>query len=273
MALANRATLFILLLGLIAGYHGPVYPSEPSPKAAKPAAKKAVSAPAHGHAHWSYEGKDGPESWGKLSKEYALCAKGQTQSPIDIRGGIEVDLPELKLNYRPSKFSVVNNGHTIQVAYKAGGSLTHLGKTYQLLQIHFHLPSEEKINGKSFPMVAHLVHKDDAGNLAVIASLMDVGAENAFVQDVWNHIPLLVNQPTEPVDAMIDLNELLPTRREYFTYMGSLTTPPCSENVLWFVFRDTVQVSRDQIAVFSKIYPHNARPIQPTNTRMIKKSR
>ncbi len=273
MTLTRNVTATLLTLGLGIVSYGTAHSSDPAPKVTKPAVKAKTAPGTHAHAHWSYEGKDGPESWGKLSKDYALCANGQTQSPIDIRGGIEVDLPELKLNYRPSKFSVVNNGHTIQVTYKAGGSLTHSGKTYQLVQVHFHLPSEEKINGKSFPMVAHLVHKDDAGNLAVIASLMDIGAENAFVQRVWNHIPLIPNQPIDPVDATIDLNELLPSRREYFNYMGSLTTPPCSENVLWFVFRDTVQVSRDQISVFSKIYPNNARPIQPTNARMIKTSR
>lgn len=273
MATVRKTTATACLMGFSALFSGVAQASEPAPASAKPAAKAKSHAATHAHAHWSYDGKDGPDNWGKLSKDYALCDKGQTQSPIDIREGIEVDLPALKFDYRPSKFSVTNNGHTIQVAYKSGGSLTHLGKTYQLVQLHFHLPAEERINGKSFPMVAHLVHKDNAGNLAVIASLMDVGAENSFVQKVWNHIPLVVNQSVDPPDVTIDLNQLLPTKRDYFNYMGSLTTPPCSENVLWFVFKDTVQVSRDQLAVFSKIYPNNARPIQPTNARLIKESR
>ncbi len=225
------------------------------------------------HPHWAYDGAHGPSEWGKLAAAYGLCSKGSTQSPIDIRDGVGLDLPELKFDYRPSKFSVVNNGHTIQVAYSAGGTLTHLGKAYQLVQLHFHRPSEERINGKSFAMVAHLVHKDASGNLAVVAALMDPGPENPFIQQVWNHLPLLVNEPVAPESPLIDLNQLLPAERGYFNYMGSLTTPPCSENVLWFVLQKPVNVSEEQIAVFSKIYPHNARPIQPTNARLIKESR
>jgi len=166
---------------------------------------------------------------------------------------------------------IVDNGHTVQVALDAG-SLTVTGKTYEFVQFHFHKPSEEKINGQGFDMVAHLVHRADDGKLAVVAVLLERGAENPFIQTLWNNLPLERQQEVR-VAASLDLNALLPANRNYFTYMGSLTTPPCSEGVLWLVMKQPVAVSPDQIAVFSRLYPRNARPIQPVAGRLIKEGR
>lgn len=248
------------------------------PARARVVSRKAAMAPegrmelSHSaHVHWSYEGMGGPENWSKLDSANSACASGQRQSPIDIRDGIKVDLEPIRFDYRPSAFRIVDNGHTVQVSLN-GGSLTVTGKTYEFVQFHFHKPSEEKINGQSFDMVAHLVHKADDGKLAVVAVLLERGAENPFIQTLWNNLPLERNQEVQ-VAASIDLGALLPASRNYYTYMGSLTTPPCTEGVLWLVMKQPVAVSPEQIAIFSRLYPRNARPIQPAAGRLIKEGR
>ena len=226
----------------------------------------------HAHIHWDYEGAGGPENWSKLDPKNKVCAIGDRQSPIDIKDGIKVDLEPIKFNYRPSTFRIVDNGHTVQVEI-GESSISLTGKTYELVQFHFHRPSEEKVNGQRFDMVAHLVHKADDGQLAVVAVLLERGTENAFIQTLWNNMPLEKNLPVAPPTAIIDLNTLLPAARNYYTYMGSLTTPPCSEGVLWLVMKQPVQVSPDQINIFSRLYKNNARPIQPAAGRLIKEGR
>ena len=223
------------------------------------------------HIHWSYEGLGGPENWHKLDPGNAACASGLRQSPIDIRDGIKVDLEPIRFDYRPSSFRIIDNGHTVQVGLN-GGTLTVTGKTYEFVQFHFHKPSEEKVNGQSFDMVAHLVHKADDGKLAVVAVLLERGAENPFIQTLWNSLPLERNLEVQ-VAAPIDLNALLPAGRNYYTYMGSLTTPPCTEGVLWLVMKQPVAVSPEQISIFSRLYPRNARPVQPGAGRLIKEGR
>ena len=250
--------------------HGPVARTRPV-RAAK--AEVAVEpAEAHSHIHWDYEGEGRPENWSKLDPRNKLCATGDRQSPIDIRDGIKVDLEPIQFDYRPSLFRIVDNGHTVQVGL-GNGSLTITGKTYELVQFHFHRPSEERINGRGFDMVAHLVHKSYDGQLAVVAVLMERGAENAFIQTLWNNLPLEKNVEVLPPTATVDLSTFLPASRNYYTYMGSLTTPPCSEGVLWLVMRQPVQVSAEQIAIFSRLYRNNARPIQPAAGRLIKEGR
>lgn len=226
----------------------------------------------HAHIHWSYEGLGGPENWAGLDPKNRLCATGQRQSPIDIKDGIKVDLEPIKFNYRPSTFRLVDNGHTLQVEV-GDGSFTLTGKTYELVQFHFHRPSEEKIGGRRFDMVAHLVHRADDGQLAVVAVLLEQGPENPFIQTLWNHIPLEKNRPVEPPSALIDLGTLIPAAPGYYAYMGSLTTPPCSEDVLWLVMKQPAPISREQIDIFGRLYRNNARPIQPASGRLIKESR
>lgn len=224
------------------------------------------------HVHWGYAGLGAPENWGRIPGN-ATCGLGNRQSPIDIRGGIKVDLEAIKFDYRPSQFRITDNGHTVQVDVGEGNTLTLTGRTYQLVQFHFHRPSEERVNGKAYDMVAHLVHRDFDNNLAVVAVLMEMGADNPFIQTLWNYMPLEVGMSVEPPDVTIDLNQLLPEKRTYYTYMGSLTTPPCTENVLWMVMKHPVPVSLQQIGIFARLYPHNARPVQPANDRLIKESR
>lgn len=237
--------------------------------------KPAEAEPSHEpvHVHWGYAGPGGPEHWGKLKPEYAVCATGKRQSPIDIRGAIKVDLEPIQFDYKPTQFRITDNGHTIAVEVAEGNRITLTGKTYELQQIHFHRPSEERINGKSYDMVAHFVHKSFEGERAVLAVLMEKGAEHPQIQTLWNYMPLEVGMSVEPPGVVLDLAKLLPERREYYTYLGSLTTPPCSEGVLWLVLKQPIAVSAEQIAIFARLYPMNARPVQPTNNRLIKESR
>jgi carbonic anhydrase len=221
--------------------------------------------------HWDYEGEFGPDNWGKINPAWAQCGKGSRQSPIDIRDGIKVNLDEIDFDYRPSTFSEIDNGHTVQVNL-AGGNFINLGvERYELVQFHFHRPSEERINGKGTEMVIHLVHRGAGGKLAVVAVLLERGKPNEAIQTVWNNIPLEKGQLGSPgVD--LDPLELLPNRREYYTYMGSLTTPPCTENVLWLVMKQPMTASPAQMALFSRLYPLNARPVQASEGRMVKES-
>ncbi|MEH0167761.1 carbonic anhydrase [Paucibacter sp. JuS9] len=224
--------------------------------------------------HWGYAGDIGPERWAELTPEYRQCAIGTRQSPIDIRDGIKVDLTPITFNYKPSSFSVLDNGHTVQVNMAAGNSLEVMGKRYALQQFHFHRPAEERINGRSFEMVAHLVHKDSEGKLAVLAVLFEQGSDESkqpVVQTVWANLPLEKHEVLAGPGQM-DLSELLPADKAYYTFMGSLTTPPCSEGVLWLVMRQPVALSAAQLNVFARLYPMNARPVQAGSGRLIKES-
>ncbi len=254
--------------------HAPAPKPKKAPRPAGYMLELAHSEPAmqHAHIHWDYEGAGGPENWAKLDEKNKVCAIGARQSPIDIKDGIKVDLEPIKFTYRPSTFRIVDNGHTVQVEV-GDSSISLTGKTYELIQFHFHRPSEEKVNGQRFDMVVHLVHKADDGQLAVVAVLLERGNENPFIQTLWNNMPLEKNQPVAPPSITVDLNALLPASRNYYTYIGSLTTPPCSEGVLWLVMKQPQQVSQDQINIFSRLYKNNARPIQPASGRLIKEGR
>jgi carbonic anhydrase len=218
---------------------------------------------------WDYAGAAGPDAWGRLG--YETCARGQRQSPIDIRGGIAVDLEPIRFDYRPGAFSVIDNGHTVEVDVAPGSSITVTGHRYELQQFHFHRPSEERVDGRQFDMSVHLVHKDAEGRLAVVAVLLDRGSAQPVVQAVWNNLPLEKHEAVR-ADTPLDPAQLLPDDRRYYTYMGSLTTPPCSEGVLWMVMQHPVPLSPEQLSIFARLYPMNARPIQQADGRLIKQS-
>lgn len=221
---------------------------------------------------WSYDGEEGPTHWGDLKPDYAVCKLGQRQSPIDIRHAKLERLPAIQFNYGPSPLKIINNGHTIQVNYQPGSFITVSGTRYELRQFHFHHPSEEKIDGKPDDMVIHLVHADDKGRLAVIAVLLDRGTPNPAIQKLWEHLPR--TEGKEEVVAGVEINaaSLLPESRGYYTFDGSLTTPPCSESVTWLVLKTPVDISADQIQSFARWYPNNARPTQASNDRLIRES-
>lgn len=244
---------------------GPVKPAKA--EAAK-TAKSAKTAP------WGYAGDIGPDRWAELAPENKLCAVGLRQSPIDLREGLAVDLEPIAFDYRASSFSVLDDGHTVQVNVAPGNGLTVMGRRYELVEFHFHRPSEERVNGRQFDMVAHLTHKDAQGRLAVVAVLLERGPDNKpqpLVQTVWANLPLEKGEALQ-AQVQVDLNQLLPAERGYYTYMGSLTTPPCSEGVLWMVLRQPVPLTAQQIGVFARLYPMNARPLQAGSGRLIKES-
>jgi carbonic anhydrase len=227
-----------------------------------------------GEVHWSYEGETGPQNWGKLKPEFSACAIGKRQSPINIEESATLQGPAepLQFNYTASSGTVVNNGHTIQVDVAGDNTLTVRGSTYRLLQFHFHTPSEEQVNYRNSAMVAHLVHKNNEGQLAVVAVLLDPGVVNALIGKVWTYMPLDTNDRVRMPLGIIDMNELLPNDQRYFQFIGSLTTPPCTEGVLWMVMKQPTQLGREQIRMFQQLFPSNARPVQPVNGRAVRQA-
>jgi carbonic anhydrase len=223
---------------------------------------------------WAYEGDRGPAAWGKLHPSYSACEKGRFQSPIDIRDGVGVDLPSIKFDFKPSKFRLVDSGKTIEVHYLEGGAVSVMGHYHRLTHIEFRHPAEERINGKSFGMSMQLHLRDMQGRLAAVSVLLvPSGSENPFIQQIWNHIPLVRNEPVAPPDVMLNIADALPKDQAYYTYMGSLTTPPCTEGVTWYVLKNPVAVSAEQIGIFARLYPNNSRPLQASSSRLIKESR
>lgn len=228
----------------------------------------------HGSAHWEYEGENGPAAWGKMQPEFSTCSLGRRQSPVHITDADTLVGPAeaLQLRYMPSTASVVNNGHTIQVDLDPASpnTLTVRGSTYKLVQFHFHHPAEERINYKGYSMVAHLVHKNDQNQLAVVAVLMDPGQTSAFINKVWTYMPLDNQDRVQMPPGALNVTDLLPPDLRYYQFLGSLTTPPCTEGVLWLVLKTPVTLSPEQLRLFSKLFPNNARPTQPLNNRVVR---
>ncbi len=225
---------------------------------------------AHSSINWGYEGKTGPAYWDCLSEEFALCGSGKQQSPIDITDSIKANLPPLRFNYHPIPLIIENNGHTIQVTADKAGTLKIGDSAYQLVQFHFHTPSEEAINGKRTDMVIHLVHQNIQGELAVIAVLLKTGPlANTCIETLWNVMPKTPGE-AQHHEVQIDINELLPMdQKNYYTFAGSLTTPPCTEGVKWVILKQTVSISPTQLAEYQAVYTENARPLQPLNDRKV----
>jgi len=244
--------------------------------AAAPMHAPAEHAKADSHAqhevHWGYEGEGGPEQWGTLKKEYLACGEGAQQSPtnIDAKAAIATKVGDIAFNYQPSPLEIVNNGHTVQVNFAPGSSIQFKGKTFELLQFHFHSPSEHQIDYRYFDMEAHLVHKSADGALAVIGVMLERGESNPVMDAVWEHIPHEINKPKSVVGALVNAETLLPANRNaYYHYMGSLTTPPCSEIVNWIVMQDSISVTDGQVTTFVNTVGENNRPAQPMHRRQV----
>ncbi len=219
-------------------------------------------------AHWAYEGHGGPAEWGMLSPEYAACSMGREQSPVDLSKPIAAIIGDPLTAWRPVPLRVQNNGHTIQVDCGGGGSLMLDGKSYDLLQFHFHHPSEHTVDGAFFDMECHFVHKAADGGLAVLGVMIAKGGANAALEAIWQVMP---GKGGESVtgSSMLDPSMLLPRDPVTFRYAGSLTTPPCSEVVQWVVYRQAITASAEQLAAFARLFPNNARPVQPLNRRKL----
>ena len=223
------------------------------------------------NAHWGYSGHAGPEHWGQLDPKFSICAEGKNQSPVNLTGMVESDLSPITINYKPGGHEIVNNGHTIQVNYKTGSSIMVNGNVFELKQFHFHAPSENTIEGHSYPMEAHFVHIDKDGRIAVIAVMFKVGQKSAELEKAWEHMPGNAGGKSV-LPQYVDAKILLPHSHDYYRFNGSLTTPPCTEGVWWLVMKLYQTASRPQIDKFIHTMQHpNNRPLQPLNARAILK--
>lgn len=223
------------------------------------------------NANWTYEGKTGPLRWGKLDPAYAACSKGNEQSPIDIHGAhLNKALQPIQFHYIAGAVTLEHNGHTIVAHVNPGSYIVANGVRYNLVEYSFKHPGEETVKGKLSDMSVQLLHKSDDGKLAIIAVRLieNQNAPNATLAALWAHLPTAPGK-TEKIADMINPGGFLPLDRGYWTYMGSLTTPPCTEGVRWFVLEQQVTLSRDQLRVFSALFKMNTRETQDANERKI----
>lgn len=223
----------------------------------------------HHGAHWGYDGEVGPAHWGELAPEFAACRDGRNQSPVNIAATIDGPLPALDFSYSSQAESIFNNGHTVQLSFAGGSTLTVDGVAFTLKQIHFHTPSENQVDGVSYPLEAHLVHASSDGQLAVVAVFYEQGDADPSLTKIWSQLPTTVSDPL-PLSPTVTAAELLPTSHDYYRYSGSLTTPPCSEGVRWLVMKEHKKITAPQVERFLAIVGHpNNRPVQPYNARQV----
>lgn len=231
-------------------------------------------------AHWGYEANNGPDTWGAMDPEWILCAEGLAQSPIDLANAMEIKLPgvdidvlseqEVEVLNQAGVISALDNGHTIQINAKTGEKLTIGDKTYALVQFHFHAPSEHTVHGKHYPMEMHFVHQAEDGALAVVGVFIEEGAHNLGIEPLWEQLgnasgsATKVRIPAEFKDYIFSGDS-----SGIYYYDGSLTTPPCSEGVKWYIRKTPAQLSYEQIAAFTAVYDHNNRPVQVLNDRTV----
>lgn len=284
-AIADRIFVSVLLCALFTGGsraaapHGKVEAPDAhaapkgvvAPKADKhdDVAKPAM-APASDHgAHWGYAGVEGPVHWGHLAPEFQLCSSGRAQSPVDLGFANVSANVAVTTDYKRGPLTILNNGHTIQVNFPEGSTFVSSGKQFNLVQVHFHTPSENTLNGKTFPMEAHFVHRDGAGRLAVLGVFFEEGPTNIELAKVIVAAPNQVGGPNSIEGFTFDPRQLLPADLHVYRLMGSLTTPPCTEGVNWHVAKTPVAASGNQIAALMKLMGNNARPIQPLNDRLL----
>ena len=241
-------------------------------------AKPSGDAATTGVVEWHYEGAEGPSNWGRLSPAFAACGTGRHQSPIDLTKPIRGTTAELKTTFPPAELRIAhhehmadgtNNGHTIQIDYAGADTLTLGGVSYQLVQYHFHAPSEHTVDGRQFPMEMHMVHRSSDSRLAVVGVLIAEGAHNAAFDPVWANLPATKGVRTHLPAVKVDVDALLPLARTSYRYSGSLTTPPCSEGVSWIVMTTPIQLSREQVTAFTRIIKGNNRPVQDLNGRAV----
>jgi carbonic anhydrase len=227
--------------------------------------------------HWAYDGEKGPRFWGKLDPDFSLCEAGQKQSPIDIEKTAPATLPKLRADFSPAKLQIVhhehvadeiNNGHTIQINYTEGDTLTIGDTNYELIQFHFHSPSEHTVHGKHYPMEIHFVHKSPSGTLAVVGVFVEQGAHNKAFDPIWENLPKQKGVESHFEHVHVDVDNLLPHSHKSYRYDGSLTTPPCSEGVKWIVMKSPIHLSKEQIRTFNAIIKGNNRPVQPLHHRV-----
>jgi carbonic anhydrase len=228
----------------------------------------------HHEVHWGYKGEASPIHWGSLKPEYARCADGKRQSPVDLKkesAVTTVTMDTIGIDYVGAPLDIINNGHTIQVNSDGKSTATLGGKKYKLLQFHFHAGSEHTVDGKQHPMEVHLVHQSEDGELGVIGIFMDIGAQNSFLKKVFDQMPKHAGERTVSKTEFLNASELLPVSKSYYHYLGSLTTPPCTQIVEWFVLQEPITISKEQLKQFETLYSGNFRPTQEMGSRKLLK--
>jgi len=223
----------------------------------------------HDDSHWSYTGDNGPAHWADISKKFRLCGSGREQSPINISGAKTANLPAIQFDYKPGNLEMLNNGHTVLMKRAKGNSITVGDEKYELLQLHFHTPGENTVDGKAYPMEMHLVHRNAKGKLMVVGVFTRVGAKNMILDKAWQHMPQQPGDKKKVASVSINAADLLPADRSYYSFDGSITIPPCFEGVKWIVLKTPIEVSDEQIKQFSRVVGVNARPVQPVYSRTL----
>jgi len=232
----------------------------------------------HADPHWGYGVDDGPARWSTMSEAWSVCAEGQLQSPIDLGDATLADNPATNMSFPPADLHIVhqehvlealNNGHSIQVNHDGGETLSIGEESYELLQYHFHSPSEHTVRGEHYPMEMHLVHKSDSGKLAGIGVFIEEGEHHDAFDAVWRNLPLEKGESVRVEGIQVDVDDMLPESRACYRYQGSVTTPPCSEDLPWIVMAEPIQLDSDQINAFREIFTGNNRPPQPLNGRKV----
>ena len=267
-----------LSLACVLGLTGAACGQAPAPPAEPPAQAQSPQPPPDENPHWDYGQEHGPAQWGGLSPKFAACGEGRSQSPIDLAVSAPTPLPDpvvahdpaaLRIVHHEHKADVVNTGHSIQVDYPDADSLTVGPDAFALLQYHFHSPSEHTVQGRHAPVEMHLVHKSADGRLAVVGVLIEEGAANPAFEPIWANLPAQKGVESHLDHVKVDVDDLLPRDRGTWRYDGSLTTPPCSEGVKWFVLTKPITLSAEQIAKLRAVLQANNRPVQPLNDRVV----
>ncbi len=228
-----------------------------------------LAAPAADSPHWQYSGEYGPAQWGRMRPDYALCERGQRQSPIDIVAAQRKTQPELQFQYRPAPLRIVNDGHTVRVRFGNGSQLLVGREGHTLQQFHFHTPGGDKLQGEEFPMAMHFLHKSASGGLVSLVVLFRLGAENPALAALLPKMPPGGQAERVLPGMQVDPAQLLPAAHGYYAYQGSLTAPPCTEGVLWLVMKQPLQLSAAQLAHLGQLFPNNARPVQALHGRVV----
>jgi len=219
---------------------------------------------------WSYEGESGPAKWGSLAPEYAVCGNGRAQSPIDLAStGAAARQPTVVLDYKPLPLTIMHNGHTVVVEVANGSRITIDGKPFELLQFHFHTPSEHTVDGKAFPAEVHFVHRAADGELAVIGAFIAGTSGRQAMAEIVALTPAGKSAPWTYSWVTVDPGRIMPTPKSFWSYGGSLTTPACGEGVRWMVEKAPLPLSKAHIALLGKAMGPNARPVQPVHGRTV----
>ena len=227
-----------------------------------------AEAPVYTHSAWGYGAANGAHKWASLDAGFAACGSGEKQSPINIDKFLQEDLPDITPAYQDAPLSVVNNGHSVQVKYAKGSGFSADSIDYGLLQFDFHTPSEHYLDGAPYPMEAHFIHQNAQGGFGIIAVMMKIGAHNPTIEGIWQNVPA-AGAVKDVEGVSVNAASLLPENLDYYRYEGSLTTPPCSEGVTWFVMKEPIELSENQLKAFQSVFPVNARPVQPLNDRVV----